>query len=102
MVKKFRSYEWKGETIVVEEVGKVKFFWYKFLDFVEPFMNWLDPILIKFGYVLTTICIFLLVIANFFKIPYIDIPIGMFIGIFFTYTTATKLLEIKKAYRAKP
>lgn len=102
MVKKFRQYEWKGETIVVEEVGKVKFFWYKVVDLVEPVFNTIKLILDQWG--MTLSLVLSLILLGLTLLNYHTAAGAVFflwLGIF-SYAMIDLLISIKKAFRSKP
>lgn len=102
MVKKFRSYEWKGETIVVEEVGKVKFFWYKTVDLIEPIFNTIKLIVDQWGMAIALVLAAVMLIMSRlnYHVAFV-VVLFLWLGVF-SYVMVGLVLSIKKAYRSKP
>lgn len=103
MAKQFRQYEFGDETIVVEEVGRFKLKWYKFLDKFDPVMGWIHPVLLKFGFILGGIFMFVslgmgLVTDNF----WIVLPPATLAGLCTSYPIWDLLVKIRKQYKRKP
>ena len=102
MAKQFRQYELGEETIVVEEVGRFRIKWYKFLDKFDPVMNWIDPPLRKWGIFIAFVCYCFLILATYFDVPYINIPLAILMGLAFTYSIGMMVVDLRKKFKKKP